>query len=172
MTRGPAHLQAATARCPAAGREAAADRAFSGRTWGAGGSDRCFVHGVVPVCSSGIGFKVAPRNVLGLAEDSFPSEQRFTRCVIPGAAPGRGRCVSAGPGFEECALAGSRFAGEMAQASQGLWHRAVRTRPGRAQQVAFPKRAHRGARGGRSRGPCFLTNALLPPQPRRRASGV
>lgn len=150
---GPARRQAVTGRgrapwraVPAVGREAAAHGAFSGGRGGLGGSDSvCCVQGVSPVGSGSIGCKLAPRNVLELTEESFPSEQRFTKCVSPQSCPvSRALRVR----VEERPFGGLTVHRLTGPGLSGPLTRDGVDRPGRAQQGAFPTRAHRRTRGG------------------------
>lgn len=130
----------------AVGREAAARGAFSGGRGGLGGSDSvCCVQGVSPVGSGSIGCKLAPRNVLELTEESFPSEQRFTKCVSPQSCPvSRALRVR----VEERPFGGLTVHRLAGPGLSGPLTRDGADRPGRAQQGAFPTRAHRRTRGG------------------------
>lgn len=169
---GPARRQAVTGRgrapwraVPAVGREAGA---FSGGRGGLGGSDSvCCVQGVSPVGSGSIGCKLAPRNVLELTEESFPSEQRFTKCVSPQSCPVSRALrvrVEERPfgGLTVHRLAGPGLSGPLTR--DGV------DRPGRAQQGAFPTHARTGGPGADGReGRVFSRMHLsaTPSRPRR-----
>lgn len=158
----------AVAGSAAVGREAAAHGAFSGGRGGLGGSDSvCCVQGVSPVGSGSIGCKLAPRNVLELTEESFPSEQRFTKCVSPQSCPVSRALrvrVEERPfgGLTVHRLAGPGLSGPLTRDSVD--------RPGRAQQGAFPTHARTGGLGADGReGRVFSQMHLsaTPSRPRR-----
>lgn len=129
--------------------EAAAHGAFSGGRGGLGGSDSvCCVQGVSPVGSGSIGCKLAPRNVLELTEESFPSEQRFTRCVSPQSCPvSRALRVR----VEERPFGGLTVHRLAGPGLSGPLTRDGADRPGRAQQGAFPTHACTGGPGAGGR---------------------
>lgn len=139
----------AVAGSAAVGREAAAHGAFSGGRGGLGGRDSvCCVQGVSPVGSGSIGCKLAPQNVLELTEESFPSEQRFTKCVSPESCPVSPALrvrVEERPfgGLTVHRLAGPGLSGPLTR--DGV------DRPGRAQQGAFPTHARTGGPGADGR---------------------
>lgn len=158
----------AVAGSAAVGREAAAHGAFSGGRGGLGGSDSvCCVQGVSPVGSGSIGCKLAPRNVLELTEESFPSEQRFTKCVSPQSCPvSRALRVR----VEERPFGGLTVHRLAGPGLSGPLTRDGADRPGRAQQGAFPTHARTGGPGADGReGRVFSRMHLsaTPSRPRR-----